>query len=245
MNPDMTPSLALVLVGAVVISAGIYLLLERSLTRILIGVLLASNGVNMLFLVASGRAGTPPLVGNSPAEEMADPLPQALVLTAIVITLGTSAFVLTLAYRSFQLNGNDEVADDVEDAQIRELADLDQASQSFDEADTAMPSEDERVIISEDERPEEPEPELDSDADESGDDTDDGEESFDSDGTDESEGDDQPDSDEADDEASGEGPAEDDQQPDPADELDEHIAESDAEHTAEDTGPTDNRKEQR
>ncbi len=50
---------------------------------------------------------------------MSDPLPQAMVLTAIVITLGVTAYLLTLAYRSFQLHGNDEVADDVEDAAIR------------------------------------------------------------------------------------------------------------------------------
>ena len=53
---------------------------------------------------------------------MSDPLPQALVLTAIVITLGTTAFLLALAYRSWQLTGHDEVQDDVEDRAIRRLA---------------------------------------------------------------------------------------------------------------------------
>ena len=47
---------------------------------------------------------------------MSDPLPQALVLTAIVISLGTTAFVLAMAYRSWQLTGHDDVQDDVEDA---------------------------------------------------------------------------------------------------------------------------------
>ena len=50
---------------------------------------------------------------------MSDPLPQALVLTAIVIALGTTAFLLAMAHRSWQLNGNDDVQDDVEDASIR------------------------------------------------------------------------------------------------------------------------------
>jgi multicomponent Na+:H+ antiporter subunit C len=157
MNPVMEPNLTLIIVGGVLITAGVYLLLERSLTRILVGVLLAGNGVNLLFLVASGAAGGAPIIKLTPADEMSDPLPQAMVLTAIVITLGMAAFLLTLAYRSFQLNGNDEVADDVEDRKIRELADADLASASYDETDTSLPSEDERVIISEDARPAEPE----------------------------------------------------------------------------------------
>lgn len=160
-NPDMAPNLTLVICGAALFAAGAYLMLERSLTRILIGLLIAGNGINLLFLVASGRGGGAPLIGRTPAEEMSDPLPQAMVLTAIVITLGTAAFVLTLAYRSFQLDGNDEVPDDVEDAQIRRLARADLASQSFDEPDSSLPSEDERVIVSEEPPPEDDEPEDD------------------------------------------------------------------------------------
>lgn len=159
MNPVMEPNLTLIIVGGVLITAGIYLLLERSLTRILIGVLLAGNGVNLLFLVASGAAGGAPIIGLVPEQEMSDPLPQAMVLTAIVITLGMAAFVLTLAYRSFQLNGNDEVVDDVEDRKIQQLAEADLASASYDEADAGIPSEDDRIIVSEDDR-HHPDPEL-------------------------------------------------------------------------------------
>jgi len=137
----MSPNLVLVVVAGVLIAAGVYLLLERSLTRILIGVLLASNGVNILFLVVSGPAGGAPIIGVTPREEMSDPLPQAMVLTAIVITLGVTAYLLTLAYRSFQLNGHDEVADDVEDAAIRHLADADRASGSYDESVEGHPDE--------------------------------------------------------------------------------------------------------
>ncbi len=57
---------------------------------------------------------------------MSDPLPQAMVLTAIVITLGMTAFLLALAYRSWHLNGHDEVQDDVEDRRIVALADRDE-----------------------------------------------------------------------------------------------------------------------
>jgi multicomponent Na+:H+ antiporter subunit C len=63
---------------------------------------------------------------------MSDPLPQALVLTAIVISLGTTAFLLAMAYRSWQLTGHDDVQDDVEDAAIRRLAAADEASDTFD-----------------------------------------------------------------------------------------------------------------
>ncbi len=129
----MSPNLTLLAIAAILIATGVYLMMERSLTRILVGVLLASNGVNVLFLVISGAAGGAPIIGVTPKQDMSDPLPQAMVLTAIVITLAVTAFLLTMAYRSFQLNGNDEVADDVEDAAIRKLADDDLSAGSYDE----------------------------------------------------------------------------------------------------------------
>lgn len=129
----MTGNLTLAIVAAVLIAAGVYLLTERSLTRILVGVLVMSNGVNILFLIASGPAGDPPLIELFAGEGMSDPLPQAMVLTAIVITMAVSAFVVTMAYRSFQLHGNDEVSDDIEDRRIRELAERDDVSDSYED----------------------------------------------------------------------------------------------------------------
>jgi len=137
----VSPNLTLVLISGLLVAAGVYLLLERSLTRILVGVLLASNGVNVMFLVASGAAGGAPIIGVTDPQDMSDPLPQAMVLTAIVITLGVTAYLLALAYRSFQLNGHDEVADDVEDAAIRRLAEADLASDSYDEDVEGQPDE--------------------------------------------------------------------------------------------------------
>ncbi|MBK7822342.1 MAG: Na(+)/H(+) antiporter subunit C [Tessaracoccus sp.] len=128
----MSANLVLAITAGVLVASGVYLLLERSLTRILLGVLLTSNGVNMLFLVAAGKPGSPPIIGLSDGD-VSDPLPQAMVLTAIVITMAVAGFVLTLAYRSFQLHGHDEVADDVEDARIRELAEADVASESYED----------------------------------------------------------------------------------------------------------------
>lgn len=128
----MNGNLSLVLAVVVLVGTGVYLLLERSLTRVLIGVVLAGNGVNIGFLVVSGPAGEAPLVGEHAASTIADPLPQAFVLTAIVINLGTVAFVLAMAYRNWRLTGHDDVQDDAEDAAIRRLAVQEEASDSFD-----------------------------------------------------------------------------------------------------------------
>ena len=136
---DTSPSLALVLLVAVLVGCGVYLLLERSLTRVIVGIAMISNGVNIMFLIAGGRAGGPPLVGTTEPENMSDPLPQAMVLTAIVITLGLSAFLLSLAYRAWQLNGHDEVQDDLEDRRIARLAQTDEVpARSVDDAGTTL-----------------------------------------------------------------------------------------------------------
>jgi multicomponent Na+:H+ antiporter subunit C len=119
---DTSPSLALIAVVAVLIGAGVYLMLERTLSRIVIGAALITHGVNVLILISGGRAGEAPLIGESRPDEMSDPLPQAMILTAIVISLGLTAFMLALAYRSWQLNGHDEVQDDLEDRRIARRA---------------------------------------------------------------------------------------------------------------------------
>ncbi len=135
MSHDMTPNLILVVVIGVLVATGVYLLLERSLSRVLIGIILIGNGVNLSFLVAGGAAGGAPIVGTTPDGEMSDPLPQAMVLTAIVITLGMTAFLLALAYRSWQLHRHDEVQDDLEDRRIARIAAFDEPI--FADVDTA------------------------------------------------------------------------------------------------------------
>lgn len=106
---------SLVLVG-VLFAVGAYLLMERSLTRIALGVAMLANGVNVLIVVASGPSGEPPIVGRPGT--LADPLPQALVLTAIVIGFALLSFVLALAWRNWTITDDDEVEDDVEDRLI-------------------------------------------------------------------------------------------------------------------------------
>jgi multicomponent Na+:H+ antiporter subunit C len=101
-------------VAGALCACGTYLLLGRQLSRIVIGIGLLGHGVNILLVTSGGDAGTPVFIGDDPSG-FADPLPQALVLTAIVITFGVIAFLLSMAYRSWQVTGNDEVEDDFED----------------------------------------------------------------------------------------------------------------------------------
>ncbi|MCI4064871.1 Na(+)/H(+) antiporter subunit C [Micromonospora sp. R77] len=121
------PALVVVVAVGVLVATGVTLLLERSLSRILLGVILLGNGVNLLILLG-GRAGSAPLVGTAPTDRMSDALPQAMVLTAIVITFGLTAFLLAVAYRSWYLSGDDEVQDDLEDRQVVRLAERNEVS---------------------------------------------------------------------------------------------------------------------
>ena len=132
----MSSNVTLALVVGILVGCGVYLLMARGVVRALLGVVLLGNGVNVLFLVASGRPGRAPIVGQGAADqsEMSDPLPQALVLTAIVISLAMTAFVMALSYRNSQLTQSDVIIDDVEDTRERSRAedDIDNA----DEVDT-------------------------------------------------------------------------------------------------------------
>ena len=92
--------------SGVFLTAAIYLLLSRSLIRMLLGLVLLGNAVNLLILVA-GRLGriVPPIAlegAKAPLAGAANPLPQALILTAIVIGFAMFAFLLVLSYRAYQ-----------------------------------------------------------------------------------------------------------------------------------------------
>ena len=116
----MNVSLVLIIVMAVLFACGVYAMLERSLTRVLIGFLLLGNAANLLLLIVMGAPGEAPFFseGADPSE-FSDPLPQALTLTAIVITFAVSAFLLALIYRSWQLGQADTVEDDAVDVALR------------------------------------------------------------------------------------------------------------------------------
>jgi multicomponent Na+:H+ antiporter subunit C len=105
-------------------SCGVYLLLERSMTRMLLGLLLIGNAINLLIVTAGNPPGKPP-VHPYDAEgkaAIADPLAQGMVLTAIVITMGVAAFVLALAYRAYRLTAVEVVDKDPEDTRVSQLS---------------------------------------------------------------------------------------------------------------------------
>ena len=114
----MTVSASLLATAAVLCAVGGILMLTRPLTRILLGAVIAGNGINLFILSATGTAGREPLLYGVDLARVTDPLPQAIALTAIVITLATTAFLLAMAYRGHQLTGTDEVHDDLEDRRI-------------------------------------------------------------------------------------------------------------------------------
>jgi multicomponent Na+:H+ antiporter subunit C len=136
------PTINLVMAATVggLYSVGFYLLLQRSLMRVLIGVVVLGHGTNLLLQLVGGPPGRAPIIGRSPAETFADPLPQALALTAVVITFALTTFLLALGYRSFTLLGHDEVQDDLEDRRIartrRPAASLDDGDGDGGEDDT-------------------------------------------------------------------------------------------------------------
>ncbi|MFI6521535.1 Na(+)/H(+) antiporter subunit C [Spirillospora sp. NPDC050679] len=119
----MTGTVVLAGGGGALVAAGVSLLLERSMVRLVVGVLLLGNGMNLLLLSTGGPAGTAPILAGGlyrtkRTGAMNDPLPQAMILTAIVISLASAAFVLAIAYRAARLSGDDEVRDDVEDRRV-------------------------------------------------------------------------------------------------------------------------------
>jgi multicomponent Na+:H+ antiporter subunit C len=120
-------SFVLVVLIGVLFTVGTYLVLQRSLTRIVLGVGVLANGVNVIILATGARQGEAPFVGTGDGS-FTDPVPQALVLTAIVIGFALTAFLVALAWRSWTIDGNDLVEDDVEDRLIARRTDSDHLS---------------------------------------------------------------------------------------------------------------------
>lgn len=112
-------SVLLAFAAASMFAAGTFLLLQRRLSRIIIGIGLVGHGSNIL-LLTSGRSGRglPPIIDSADPTDFSDPLPQALALTSIVITFAVTVFLFALGYRSWKLTHDDVVEDDVEDRYI-------------------------------------------------------------------------------------------------------------------------------
>lgn len=103
---------AFALLVGLFVAVAVYLLLSRSLVRVLLGIAVLGNGINLLILVA-GRLtrSTPPFLNGDIAGPVANPLPQALILTAIVIGFALFVFLLVLAYRTQQALRTTQVDD--------------------------------------------------------------------------------------------------------------------------------------
>lgn len=117
----MVANLFLLLAAGTLVSAGVYLVLDRAMTKMMLGLMLIGNGANLFLLQAGGSAGSPPIMHRDSEvydETIADPLAQAMILTAIVISMAMAAFILTLAYRQYRYRTADVIEDDTEDAAI-------------------------------------------------------------------------------------------------------------------------------
>jgi multicomponent Na+:H+ antiporter subunit C len=103
----------LAIVVGTLYAGGLYLMMRRNFIQLIIGLGLLSHGANLLIFTAGGlRQGGPPILaeGEKVFEAVpADPLPQALILTAIVISFAVTAFALVLFLRTYQTVGTDDV----------------------------------------------------------------------------------------------------------------------------------------
>lgn len=103
-----------ILVG-LLYGGGLFLMQRRNLVKFIIGLALLSHGANLLIFTAGGLTrGMPPLIGGADDTlpiTHADPLPQALILTAIVISFAVLAFALVLFLRAYQTTGTDDLDD--------------------------------------------------------------------------------------------------------------------------------------
>ncbi|MEM7273192.1 MAG: NADH-quinone oxidoreductase subunit K [Actinomycetota bacterium] len=111
-------SIALLVTVGGLTAVGLYLITARSLSRIVFGFSLLGHAAVLSLLTAGGPPGEAPIADQSSPDEIANPIPQALALTAIVISFGLTLFLLALARRQQALSGDDQVEDDLEDRRI-------------------------------------------------------------------------------------------------------------------------------
>ena len=94
----------------VLFGTGIYFLLRRSLVKLILGIIFFSNSINLLLFVSAGvKIKDPPFLEQVKSGEVADPLPQALILTAIVIGFGIIAFTLVLKFKFHEATGTEDM----------------------------------------------------------------------------------------------------------------------------------------
>jgi multicomponent Na+:H+ antiporter subunit C len=127
---------------AVLLGSGSYLLLKHDLIRVVVGVLLISNGANLFIMMAGLERGVSPVLPIPDDVTIADPLVQALTLTAIVITFGVTALLLSLVYRVYLAHAT---------LDTETLAEAEEAEERTAESDAGAddPHDDEAALIEE------------------------------------------------------------------------------------------------
>ncbi len=112
----------LAIVIGLLYAAGVYLLLRRSIVKLILGIMFLSHATNLLIFVSGGlHKGQPQFANdalNTVAANPTDPLPHALILTAIVIGFGITAFFLALMYRFYQSTGTEDI-DEIKEGEIK------------------------------------------------------------------------------------------------------------------------------
>jgi multicomponent Na+:H+ antiporter subunit C len=143
----MTIVLAFVIGG--LYACGIYLLLRRNLAKRIIGLTLLTNATNLLIFTSGGLLrARPPLIPEGmtqPEPPVSDPLPQALILTAIVIGFGVLAFFMVLAYRADQVCDSDDL-DDMQNTDYIEDPDAPFLVETYDEEAESVPEREEAPV---------------------------------------------------------------------------------------------------
>ncbi len=103
----------LAIIVGLLYASGIYLMLRRSLVKLVIGLVLLGNGVNLLIFLLGGLVrGKPPIIEGTESvlsQIYADPVPQALILTAIVISFGLQSFAIVLIKRTYIVVDTDDL----------------------------------------------------------------------------------------------------------------------------------------
>lgn len=103
--------IVLAIVIGILYAVSVYLLLRRSIVKLILGIIFLSNATNLLLFTADGLTyASPALIKNGNIDKpMADPIPQALILTAIVIGFGLIAFTLVLTYKYYDATGTEDL----------------------------------------------------------------------------------------------------------------------------------------
>lgn len=138
-------SVLVAFIAAVLVSTGTWLLLQRRLSRIIVGVGLLGHAANLLLVVSGGRRGRAPLVDLNGDAVYSDPLPQALALTAIVITFGITVLLLGIGFRAWQVDQDDVVEDELEDRYLARRLEVDPDIADEVQAERAQAAEEGRI----------------------------------------------------------------------------------------------------